>query len=93
MSDQNLVLIFCQQRLTTPKFGFSISKKFGNAVKRNRTRRQLKECAQKLASRVKDNYSIVIIPRSNVTTEFSLLYTSFETLLASADLLTEQQGL
>ena len=34
-----------------PRFGFSVSKKYGKAVARNRLRRRLKECCRLLASR------------------------------------------
>ena len=92
VSDNNITLLYCSVRSDPSRFGFSISKKFGNAVRRNRKRRQLKECASILAPRVRRNFSIVIIPRHNVTDDFLLLLKSMEQLLASADLLTEQQG-
>ncbi len=85
------MLIFCPHRGAVPKFGFSVSAKYGGAVKRNRIRRQLKECATKLLPCVKGNFTYIFIPKANAG-EFAELFESMKKLLASADLLTKKQG-
>ena len=91
VSDRNLVLIYCKNKNTTlPLFGFSISKKYGKAVRRNRIRRQLKSCASRLAPRVKGHYNLVFLPRTHATSDYHRLYVSMQHLLANADLLTEE---
>lgn len=87
-----MVLVYCAHRGKLPKFGFSVSGKYGCAVKRNRIRRQLKECANKLLPFVKTNYTYIFIPKSKTEDNFTKLYESMKKLLVSADLLTNQQG-
>lgn len=45
--------------------GFSISKRFGNAVRRNKLRRQLKAAVGSVMPNVKSHYNIIFIPRKS----------------------------
>lgn len=62
-----------------PRFGFSISKKYGKAVKRNRLRRQLKESCMRLLPFVKRNMNFIIIPHAE-TEDFALITQCLEGL-------------
>ncbi|MCL6441993.1 MAG: ribonuclease P protein component [Alicyclobacillus sp.] len=48
MATGRLVLYWCDSRHPTFRVGFSVSKKIGNAVTRNRLKRVLRECFHKL---------------------------------------------
>ncbi|MEG1706589.1 MAG: ribonuclease P protein component [Clostridia bacterium] len=86
-SDKNLVLLYCPLK-NNLKIGFSVSKKYGHAVARNRIRRQLRVCATLLLPRTKRGYTLVWMPRATASHEFSVLLASMEKLLTNVDLLT-----
>ena len=46
-------------------YGLSVSKKLGKAVKRNRTRRLIKECLRLEESFIKKGYDVVVIARES----------------------------
>ncbi|HPG88144.1 MAG TPA: ribonuclease P protein component [Hyphomicrobium sp.] len=51
--------------LTGARFGFTVTKKLGNAVKRNRIRRRLKAAISELApAEAKSGYDYVVVARS-----------------------------
>jgi len=65
VSDRNLVIVFCQNKNNRPKIGFSISKKFGKAVRRNKARRRLKEIVNKRYGMLDKKYNYIFLPRIN----------------------------
>lgn len=56
-----LVIYVIKNRFAKNRFGISASKKFGNAVKRNRMRRILKESIVFYEPFVKEGYDIVFV--------------------------------
>lgn len=62
---KDLVLIYAPSKYSI-KAGFIVSKKIGNAVTRNRTRRRLKEAFRSLIPDLQDNINYVIIARAGI---------------------------
>lgn len=87
VADRHFVLLYCKSNLQQSKFGFSVSKKYGHAVQRNRIRRQMKAAASVYAGQVKSGYNVVFIPRAGVEYEYSAILASFRKLLTKAGLL------
>lgn len=64
--NRNLILYKNENKLEVSRLGITITKKFGNAVVRNRAKRRLKEIYRLYLYRIKDGYDIIIIPKKNV---------------------------
>ncbi|PID82568.1 MAG: ribonuclease P protein component [Clostridiales bacterium] len=68
-------VIYClKNNLPYTRLGFTVSKKHGNAVKRNRIRRRMQEVFRTSNFIFRDNYDIVIVARKRIYSEkFSIL--------------------
>ncbi|MCF6465982.1 ribonuclease P protein component [Clostridium sp. Cult2] len=64
--NRNLVLYKMKNGLNYSRVGFTVSKKIGNSVVRNRVKRRLKEILRKNFNMVRKEYDIIIIPKKNV---------------------------
>ena len=62
LADQNLV-IYAKKTGEPTCFGISISSKVGNAVTRNRIKRQIKEILRLNESAIQDGYAIIFVVR------------------------------
>ncbi len=87
VSDKNFVMLYCVSNVKVTKVGFSVSKKYGKAVMRNRIRRQMKAAVAAKISQIKDGYNIIFIPRKNQSYLFAEITESFDLLLHKADLI------
>ena len=85
-ADKYLVIKSASNDLEYSRYGFSITKRIGNAVVRNRIRRKLKEIMR--AVQVKSGYDIVLIARPEiVNADYHQLARSVTKLLDRVDLL------
>ena len=87
VSDKNFVLLYCPSNVKQTNVGFSVSKKYGKAVARNRIRRQMKAAVSTVIMRVKEGYNVVLIPRKHESYLFGEVIRSVEKLLQKAGLL------
>jgi len=89
VADKRFILLYCssgQDKQT--RFGFSVGKKFGHAVRRNRIRRQMKAAASVFAADVAKGYNVVLIPRGTPNYDYKDIVASFGKLLGRAGLLS-----
>lgn len=61
-----LLLVFSKSKNANVKIGISVSKKVGNAVKRNRARRLLREAISQFIPSLKVNYNIIIVAKQSI---------------------------
>lgn len=59
-----IVLYYCPNGLTVNRIGFSISKKVGTSVVRNRIKRLLKEALLLLDIKLKKGFDLILIARN-----------------------------
>ena len=64
----SFVLVTARNRKDKVQVGFSVSKKIGNSVQRNRAKRRLKACFSPLLPSVKPGYNLIFIARSAALT-------------------------
>lgn len=63
--NRNFILIVRPNTLSRPRVGFSITKKTGNSVTRNRLKRRLREIVRLNRKALKKPLDMIVIPRKN----------------------------
>ncbi len=92
VANQYLVLVYRRSSFYVTRVGFSVSKKFGNSVKRNRIKRQLKEIYRKRIPYVKEGFDLIFVVRKNARdVEFSKLEEAVDNLLRRAGVFREME--
>ncbi|MEI2691175.1 MAG: ribonuclease P protein component [Anaerolineae bacterium] len=82
-----LVLCILPNDLPHSRFGFSTSKRIGNAVVRNQTRRRLREIVRLRLPTIAPGWDVVLIARPAITqAEFRQIETAVEKVLVQAGL-------
>ena len=85
IADSCMVLYTRRNRNGENRVGYTVSKKLGHAVVRNRVRRRLREVYRLNESVLAPGYDIVIVARTRaIDTPFSSLVSSFLTLTEKA---------
>ena len=87
VADKNFILLYCASNSRQSKVGFSISKKYGKAVQRNRIRRQLKAAVSALMPHAREGFNAVFIPRRHEAYQFDEIVSSVNKLFEKAGLL------
>lgn len=90
VKSKNAVILVHSNKIGKTRVGFSVTKKIGNAVKRNRCRRRLKEAVYTYNDRLKPSYDIVFVARyRECESPFEELTKEIGFLLARSDVLTK----
>ncbi|MBU5428373.1 ribonuclease P protein component [Tissierella pigra] len=63
--NRNLVLYVKKNNIGNTRVGYSITKKIGNSVVRNKIRRRMKEIYRLNFENIKNNYDLIFIPKKN----------------------------
>jgi ribonuclease P protein component len=67
---------------TSPRIGFTVSKKVGTAVERNRVRRRLREIVRQSAASMRPGYDYVLVGRRAALAEpFDRMLAAFHTAI------------
>ena len=90
VSSANLSLVYLPLKTKDFKIGYSVSKKIGKAVVRNKTKRRLKECILKFSNFIKNEFYIIVIPKQSITNiKFDEMYNEVYSLFKKAGLLND----
>ena len=86
--DPLAVLVFLQNDLPYSRFGFTASRRVGNAVRRNRAKRLLRESVRLRLKTIKPGWDMVFIARPAIVNQpFQRVDTACERLLKNAHML------
>lgn len=91
---KSAILYYKHARHASYRVGFSVSKKVGNAVVRNKVKRRMKEAFRMMMPEVKKGYNLVFIARESAATEtYHDLEKNMRYLLKKTGLLEQSESL
>ena len=83
-------LYYMNTRATKNRIGFTVSKKIGKAVARNRARRLMYESFRLYEQQIKDGYYMVLVARAEIlNSDFANIKKAMEHTLKKSGLLSE----
>jgi ribonuclease P protein component len=83
-ADDRIVVYAARNECGHPRLGLSVSRKVGNAVRRNRWKRLLREAFRLNFSKLPTSYDLVIVPRVGFEPELNALTESLVKLAGRA---------
>ena len=91
VGSRSMVLVYVSRKPSEPRIGFSVGKKLGNAVVRNRTKRRLREALTPLIPSIKQGSRLIFIAKPPILEEsFVSLRSTMHYLLKKASLLEQK---
>lgn len=89
--NRNLILYVKKNNIGNTRVGYSITKKIGNSVIRNKVRRRMKEIYRLKFDGIKSGYDLIFIPKKNVVDiSYKELESAMLHILKLSSLLTSQ---
>jgi len=90
---RQLVLLQARSKEKGVRVGFSVSKKIGNSVTRNRVKRRFREALRPLLPFIKEGNDLVIIAREAAVNEsFAAIESAMRYVLQKSNLLKDRQA-
>lgn len=87
---KNMSVVFNESKGKDYKIGFSISKKVGKAVVRNKVKRRLREIATFYEKNIQNHKTMIFVAKPSITEcDFWVMKNEFEELLKKANLFKE----
>ncbi|MDD3268228.1 MAG: ribonuclease P protein component [Syntrophomonadaceae bacterium] len=82
-----IIIYWKENQRPVNRFGIVTSKKVGQAVIRNRAKRQLRAIARSSANKIRGNYDIVVVARTSIKdSAFEMIEKDFQLLIKRARL-------
>jgi ribonuclease P protein component len=81
VSDAWLIVYACENGLPHARLGLSVSRKFGDAVRRNRLRRLYREAFRLTKQQLPAGFDLILIPRQKTDPELETLKKSLSRLV------------
>ncbi|MDD4275377.1 MAG: ribonuclease P protein component [Clostridia bacterium] len=83
---KSLILIYVKSKYNGLKVGFSVSKKIGNSVVRNKIKRRLREAFRAKLKNIQSGYNYIIIARP------SIVDSSYDELVKTIEYVFKKSG-
>ncbi len=91
MASTGLVLYYMPNQLDGCRVAFCVGKNFGNAVKRNRTRRRMREAFRSIQREIIGGYDLAWVARKPlIDMEFSLIIQQMISLMKKSGVIGEE---
>lgn len=88
-----LALVYARSRQPEAHIGFSVSKKIGNSVVRNRVKRRMREAMTPLIPEIRGNVNLIFIARAPIIdAPFAEIRSAMQSTLSRAGLLRRERA-